>query len=313
MNTILDILSTILPILIAIGIGIACRKLQVVSQKTIDELRGMISTFIIPIVIFKAFYLIQFDRPTMIIILAVLLILIGGLLLGYPLRRFFGESGDIVPFLCTSYEGGMLGYAMFAMVMGAENTHYYACADLGTTLFTFLPLLMLMLAYNSGSASLKTCWDIARRSPAVWAVVIGLILGISGAGNWIAASQVGTLFDTTLNFLTQPVGMLVLIVIGYNFQLDPTVNRMALRMLVCRYGIQGLLALIAFPVLYALDALNSFTTAALALQFLLPPSFMISIYLDTKGKTTSFLSIFLSINTIVGILLFVLVKVFLLS
>lgn len=313
MKTILDILNTILPILIAIGMGIACRKLQIVSQKTIDELRSMISTIIIPVVIFKAFYLIQFDRPTMTIILAVLVILVGTMLLGYPLRRFFGESGDIVPFLCTSYEGGMLGYAMFAMVMGQDNTHYYACADLGTTLFTFTILLMLMLSHNSGSASLKTCWDIARKNPAVWAVVLGLILGISGAGNWIAASQVGTLFDTTLNFLTQPVGMLVLIIIGYNFQLDPAVNRLALRMLVCRYGIQGLLALIAFPVLHALHALNPFTTAALALQFLLPPSFMVSIYLDTKGKTTSFLSIFLSINTIVGILLFLLVKVFALA
>jgi hypothetical protein len=64
--------------------------------------------------------------------------------------------------------------------------------------------------------------------------------------------------------------------------------------------------------LYALHALNVYTTAALALQFLLPPSFMVSVYLDTKGKTTSFLSIFLSINTVVGILLFLLIKVFVL-
>jgi hypothetical protein len=312
MNTILDILTTILPILLAIGIGIACRKTQAVSQKTIDELRGMISTFIIPVVIFKAFYLIQFDRPTVTIVAAMLIILVCALLLGYPIRRFFGESGGIVPFLCTSYEGGMLGYAMFAMVMGQDNTRYYACADLGTTLFTFTILLMLMLSHNTGSASVKNCWDIARKNPAFWAVVIGLILGVSGAGTQIAASAAGTLVDTTLNFLTEPVGMLVLIIIGYNFQLDPAVNRLALRMLGCRYGIQGLLALIGFPILYALHALNVYTTAALALQFLLPPSFMVSVYLDTKGKTTSFLSIFLSINTVVGILLFLLIKVFVL-
>lgn len=312
MKAIFDVLNTVLPILIAIGIGIACRRMQVVGQKTIDELRSLISNFIIPIVIFKAFYLIRFDRPTVTIVLIMLVILVCALLSGYPLRRFFGESGHIVPFLCTSYEGGMLGYAMFAMVMGQDSTKYYACADLGTTLFTFTVLLMLMLSHNSGSASLKNGWDIVRKNPAVWAVVIGLVVGISGAGNWIAASQAGVLFDTTLNFLTQPVGMMVLIIIGYNFRLDPTVNRMALRMLACRYGVQALLALIAFPILGALHALNPFTTAALALQFLLPPSFMVSIYLDTKGKTTSFLSSFLSINTVVGILLFLLLKVFVL-
>ena len=87
---------------------------------------------------------------------------------------------------------------------------------------------------------------------------------------------------------------------------------MSLRMLVCRYGVQIVLALIAFPLLTALDALNPFTTAALALQFLMPPSLMVSIYLNTKGKTTSFMSIFLSINTVAGILLFLLVKVFVL-
>ena len=109
MQTILDILNTLLPILIAIGIGIACRKTQIVSQKAIDELRGLISTFIIPVVIFKAFYLITFDRATITIVITMVVLLIAAFFLGYPFRRFFGESGYTVPFLCTSYEGVMLG------------------------------------------------------------------------------------------------------------------------------------------------------------------------------------------------------------
>ena len=312
MQTLLDMLNTLLPILIAIGIGVACRKTQVVSQKSIDDLRGLISTFIIPVVIFKAFYLITFDRATITIVLTMLVLLTLAFFLGYPLRRFFGESGYTVPFLCTTYEGGMLGYPMFAMIMGQENLHYYACADLGVTLFVFSVFLMLMLSHNNGSASVKSCVDIAKKSPAMWALLVGLIVGVLGLGGAIASSPVGTLVDTTLSFLTQPVGMLVLIIIGYNFQLDPAVNAMSLRMLVCRYGVQIVLALIAFPLLTALDALNPFTTAALALQFLMPPSFMVSIYLNTKGKSTSFMSIFLSINTVAGILLFLLVKVFVL-
>ena len=58
---------------------------------------------------------------------------------------------------------------MFAMIMGQENLHYYACADLGVTLFVFSVFLMLMLSHNNGSASVKSCVEIAKKSPAMWA------------------------------------------------------------------------------------------------------------------------------------------------
>ena len=313
MQMILDILYTLLPIFLCIGIGAGCRRLQVVGADVIVGLRGLISTFLIPAVIFKAFYLIQIDRSAVQIVAVVFVVLLLGMLLGYPLRRLFGTSGYAVPFLTTTYEGGMLGYALFAMVMGQEHLQYYAQADLSVSLFLFTVYMMLVMVQNSGSFSVRQCWDFMRRSPSFWAIVLGLGAGISGLGQQAAASPVGYILENTLEFLTSPVGPMILIIIGYDFELDPRVTLRALKMLLSRYAIQLVLAAAAFAVLHKLNALDPYSTVALTLQFLMPPSFMVSVMLDMEEDTKAFVSSFLSISTIVGILLFLLVRAWLLN
>lgn len=313
MQTFVDILSSMLPILSAIGIGVLCRKKQVLSQRTVDDLRGLISTCLLPVVIVKSFYMMQFDRATVTIVATMLLVAAAAMLLGLPLRRFFGNCGDIVPFLTTTYEGGMLGYAMFAIVMGQDNISYFARADLGGTLFVFSIFIMLILAHNTGSVSLRDSWRITCRTPTFWALLLALPLGISGVGRMIDATPAGPLVADLLNFVTAPVGLLVLIVIGYNFRVDGRVTGRVVKMLACRYAVQGLLALLVFPALHLLGALDPYTVVALALMFLLPPSFISAVYLDMEEEESAFVSFFLSVATVAGILIFLLVKALVLA
>ncbi|MGN1014897.1 MAG: hypothetical protein ACI4PM_06020 [Butyricicoccus sp.] len=309
MQTILNLLSTLLPILLAILIGVLCRRMQILSQHSIDDLRTLISSVFIPCIIVKAFYTLELNRSTAIEVGMLFLAAIAAMLLGYPLRRFFGSSGYAVPFLCTSYEGGMLGYSLYSILMGEENLQYFARADIGPSLFVFSVFLMMMLAHNTGSVSVRAAWDVTRKAPSFWALVLGLILVVSGGGRFLSGSAVGPLISDTLSFLTQPVSMIVLIIIGYNFRLDPRVNRRAIRMLLCRYAVQGVLALILFPLLIWWNVLDYYATVALVLMMLLPPSFMVPVILDTDEETSSFISILMSIGTIVGIFAFLIIKI----
>ena len=150
-----------------------------------------------------------------------------------------------------------------------------------------------------------------RHSPSFWAIMLGLGVGVSGFGQLIATTPAGSILENTLGFLTGPVGPMSLIIIGYDFKPDPRVTMRAMKMLFSRYVIQLVLAAAAFAVLHKLDALNPYSTTALTLQFLMPPSFIVSIMLDMDEDTKAFVSSFLSISTIVGILLFLLVKTWL--
>ena len=56
---------------------------------------------------------------------------------GYALRRFVKPYGRFMPLLMTSAEGGMLGYALYALLCGADQTKTYAMVDIGQTVFGF--------------------------------------------------------------------------------------------------------------------------------------------------------------------------------
>ena len=60
---------------------------------------------------------------------------------GYALRRFVKPYDRFMPLLMTGAEGGMLGYALYALLCGADQTKMYAMVDIGQTMFAYTVFL----------------------------------------------------------------------------------------------------------------------------------------------------------------------------
>lgn len=57
-----------------------------------------------------------------------------------------GRMTCFMPLLMTSAEGGMLGYALYALLCGADQTKMYAMVDIGQTMFAFTVFLTALKA-----------------------------------------------------------------------------------------------------------------------------------------------------------------------
>ncbi|MDO5376980.1 MAG: hypothetical protein Q4G52_01475, partial [Clostridia bacterium] len=65
---------------------------------------------------------------------------------GYALRRLVRPYDRFMPVLMTSFEGGMLGYALYALLVGADQTSTYAMVDIGQTMFAYTVFLAALKA-----------------------------------------------------------------------------------------------------------------------------------------------------------------------
>ena len=308
-----QLIQTICPIIAALLAGFLCRKTGVLRQSTVDQIGDLISKVLLPLVVLKAFYNIQMDGATAAVTLSASCCVLAGFLAGFPFRRLFGKNGSVVPFHTGTFEGGLLGYSLYAMVVGEQAISNFAVVDLGGCIVFSSAILMMAQMNAYGKSGLADCLDTVKKTPTTWAMVIGLILGLSGLGAMLAASWAGPVLEDTLELLTDPISALVLIYAGYNFRPNPAVNRLVFRLLGVRYLIQAVLAVITFTVLHLLKVLTPETTAALTCMFLLPPSYLFSAILGKEQETKNMMAIFISLGSIIAAIAFPVVYVLLLA
>lgn len=105
-----------------------------------------------------------------------------------------------MPFLMTGFEGGMLGYALFGLLYGAGQTHVFAMADIGQTVFAYTVFLSVLNVVNGDKPSVKGVVKNMLSNPACVGMLLGIVLGALGLGKAVAASPVGALVTEVISF-----------------------------------------------------------------------------------------------------------------
>ncbi len=305
-------LAKVLPILLIILVGVGLRRLRFLAPATIDDLKKLIVNITLPAALFLAFARVTIEARYVLIAASVF----GACWLVWLLGRWLGPALGIrsayFPSLITGFEAGMLGYAIYGAVYGAENLYKFGIVDLGQVLFVFFVLVPGLARMSSGPVSFRVTLLGFLKTPVILAILGGLLFNQLGLPAIFAAAP---LLDSVLEMLGLLGSMttpLVALVIGYGLALEPG----ALRGPVVTAGVR-LLIWLALGIPFAvwivgrMLGLDTAFQAAVMTMALLPGPFVIPMFMPHAGEDEyAYVVNTLTVGTLVTLFAYALVPVF---
>ena len=301
-----DIINRVLPILILIAIGYWIRRKQFISESTVDDLRKLVVNLALPAVLFTSFLEIQLEAKYLVIVVVTFTLCVLLYWLGKILQPRFGADYEYFPYLMTGFEYGMLGISLFGSAYGLDKIGYIAIVDLGHELFIWFVFLALLLAKRDGISNTRKLFGSFIKSPVIIAILGGIVVNLVGARELLYQGPVLGGVMITLGYLGNLTVPLILIIVGYGIQLDRSGIKEASTLVIIRLVILLPLALIlnAFLIRYLLG-LNEYFQAALFTLLILPPPFIIPLYMRSgMDDQRRFVNNVLTLYTLVSIMLF---------
>lgn len=296
MDKLISILQTALPVFLALGLGMLCRKRQFLTREGVDTLKKVVLNITLPAVLLNAFAATEYTAAAIVLPVTVFCICCLALLLGFGIIRLSGVKSRLAPFLASGFEAGMLGYALFALLFPGENTSQFAILDLGQTLFVFTLYKVLL----SGKKDLRAMAKDMASSPVLWAVFAGVLLGATGV--YKAMGDFRGVLDSVTNFVSAPTAMIILLTVGYDLVIreipwKKTAGLMVMRMLVMAVCLVVMLLLNRFVLEGRIFA------GAAVLMCILPPPYVIPVFADEPAERVQ-ISSALSALTLLTVILF---------
>lgn len=102
-------------------IGIICREKKLIHPEGIEGLQALVMNFTLPISLFYTFYRASIKADTVIFPVTFFVVTAGGIFAGRLLCKLVKEKDVYFPFTLTGYEAGMLGYALFGILLGNDK------------------------------------------------------------------------------------------------------------------------------------------------------------------------------------------------
>ena len=214
-----------------------------------------------------------------------------------------------MPLLMTSFEGGMLGYALFGLLAGAGQTRTYAMVDIGQTMFAYT---VFLAALKSAGGERLTPSAMVRNmltNKACLGMLAGIVLGLLGVHNAIAPTALGQVLTSLISSITAPTSALILIVVGYQLNVNRRLVKPVAITLGLRVAVMAVLMVAVSAVLFALIPYDKALMTALMLQYTLPAPFIIPLFADL-GDDGEYVSTSLSVGTLATVVLFFFVAAF---
>lgn len=301
MEKLYGILETVLPIVVMLGLGILLKRLRVFTKEGIETLKGFVLNLCLPALVFRTFSGVTYTWSIVGVATTFFLLSCVAIALSFGIRKVFSPKLFITPFLLTSYESGMIGFALFIEIFGLDKLSNIAMLDLGHAPFMFI--VFKTLIDNSRRHTPKTIAKDMAGSPIVWCIALGILAGATGLGKTIAQSPFGGTLDAVLSFLGAPTAALIMFVVGYSFDFSHLNLKRALALMGGRMALQALVAAAGIWITSFLMPENDLLKWAFVVMAILPPSFLVPVFMKDE-KENAFCSDFLSFYTLVTMLLF---------
>jgi predicted permease len=305
------IVPDLLPVFVLIVLGAALGRSGFMSQAFADGAKRMVASVSLPALLFMAFARLSL-QPSLFVLAAVIFASCGVLgLAALPVSKLARLPQPATPMLFQGFEAGMLGYALFASLYGAESIGAFATADLGQVVYVFTVLMAQLMAGEAagtdGASQTVSPLVLVRglaSSPVIIAIAAGLLSAamVPGATNLPWAK--GGLLDPSLSAIGSLTTPLVCLVVGYNLRHGVEgggsgfIKVMAA--VILRLAAAGGLGLVvAFVVVPALG-LERINSLAVMVLFILPPPFVIAVF-RKRPEDASYVSSVLSLHTVASL------------
>lgn len=304
----IDLFSLVIPMLLALGLGILSRKKQLLSPQEVEGLKKLVCSILLPFVVLGSFSSLRFELKTLVLLLMGTAVNLLGYCMG-GLGKRQGEFALYRPFLLSSMEAGMLGYALFAMVFGSDKLPYFVIFDAGQAIFFFL--FFLPRLQNTALGKKEPIFPQVFKQPIVWTLFLGTLLSLSGIHRLLTEAPIGRIWQKSIELLSAPVSCVMLFVVGYGIKLNGSILRSVSKAALLRMGYMLPVSVLCAFLIYSLG-MDRLYCYGLLLFCAMPPSYLLPVYVKgdrEQAFVNSFLSLYALYSLSFTLLLFALKQI----
>ena len=306
----MDTLSSVLPVIILLLIGVLCRKKRLIEESGIGSLQSLVMNITLPVGLFLTFFNASLTADTLAFPLTIFAVNALGYPLGKLLCRLFRRKDPFLPFAMTTSEDGMLGYALLAMIILESRMTAFALMDLGQVLGFFAVTYQILNKQLTGEkASLRSIVKSIVTNPLLVGMLAGILCSATGLSALAESAGLMPLIESLCSFISAPTNAVILIVIGYriNFShLKPGELLMAMLMRMLQQGLLCAAVLTLFRFLGGVFAEPVTTVSVLAIM-MLPGTYLLPMYVEPDERK-EFYATFLSAYTLLSVAAFIVLK-----
>ena len=300
----LEVMEMLLPVLVMIGIGFFCNKKQIFDMAGLKGLKDIIGGVMLPVTLFNAFMTAEYNLRVVVVFLVVFAGFGAAIGIGFLLRPFVKPYGKFLPFLLASAEGGMLGYALYGLIVG--NQSGFASVDLGQTVFAYTVWLGLLTSVDGGKVEPKALLKNMFSNKCFLGMAFGIMVGAAGIGSLIMNSVAGGIVSSVIRMITTPVSAIVLLMVGYELNLKMELIVPVAKTIFFRLVIMAVLLIASNLIIFSIFPFDKNLEIALMVLYALPAPFIIPIFSEVGGDG-EYVSTSLSVHTLVTVVLFVVI------
>lgn len=272
MDKVITVLQVVMPIFIVVFLGMLAKKRHIVSEKDVQGVQNCVVKFCLPCVLFNACLSAQISMES---IASMILVFVSVVLTCLWAFRFGRKKFPYhnFPMFYSAMETGMLGIPLFMILFGAEQVYRMSVLDVAQAVVGILTMAIL---------STKTDGDlgpgeVVKRvlsSPLLIMAALGLVLNLSGIAALLKPSGMLMVVTACTEFLAQPVSVLMIFSVGYNFSLEKESRRKVLQAASLRFAVFAVIGILVQLVLFLIPGVDRLTRVALLMYYTLPASYM---------------------------------------
>ncbi|MBQ6840025.1 MAG: AEC family transporter [Oscillospiraceae bacterium] len=298
MDKIISVISTALPVFLALAMGMLCRSKNFLTRDGVDTLKKVVINLTLPFVLFNSFATAEYTLSSLILPILIFVVCCIMLALGFVWVKASKLQSRLAPFLASGFEAGMLGFSLFALLFPDQSLSKFAMLVLGQEIFVFTLYKMLL----TGKTSPKAIVNDFITSPTLIAVVLGLVTGATGLYDLFRSWGINVILESVCSFISAPTGMIILLAVGFDLVIKEIPWKKTAGLIAMRLVIAGVM--LAALILLNRTVLNGmiFEGAAILL-FMLPSPYVIPIFSDEPAERVQ-ISSTLSALTLITMILF---------
>jgi len=302
-------LEIVIPVFLLIAAGYILKRINLITDSGAATLKNVAVNLFLPPLAFNVLIHGQFTKSAFIMMATGIIVLAVAYFIGLFWKRFFDKSvSGYVPWSITTFEGGMFGWAMIAILVGDSNLFYIVPMDImnGVFCFSIMSAGLKMLSGQTMSTSQK--FKAVFTSPLIIAVILGFIGCAFNWGGIIEGSKFAGLYNKCISWLTGPLTPVILLTIGYGLVFDGKVLSKGIKLVILRVLTMAVLCVITISVLSLFVDMNRVLRVSLITYFFVPTSFVLPMYTKSK-ESIEFTSGYLSLQIIVSLVIFTVISI----
>lgn len=302
------VLEIILPVVVMLALGMACRKGKLLTKDGIDNMKALVTNIMLPVAIFHALATADYSAKTGKLVLIMLVMVLLSFAIGFLVKPLMKNAYQkYLPFMVSMYEGGMLAYPLYTNLCGQENLSQIAVLDIAGLLFGFSVYMgMLGQTENGGKIDAKGLVISAFKTPAFLASILGIVAGLTKVVRLLLDSPLGGTYTAVEEILTTAVTAIILLVVGYGMEMKPELMKPCLQTILIRLCIQAVMVTGVLFMVHRLIGTSQLVDIAIIIYMSAPAPFSMQTFLK-KEEGNTYVSTTNSLYCIVTILIYVVV------